>query len=227
MEASPNVAEAAALLSESSRAAMLTALMDGRFHTATELAYMAGIKQQTASFHLSKLTAAHFIQMEKHGRYRYYKLANQKVAEILESFLSLSRPPEIRSLRQSSQMKALRSARTCYDHLAGELGVQLTQSMLEGGYLEKAEKHFCVTSEGERFFEDFGMDLAGLHKKRRSFSRACLDWSERQHHLAGALGQGIAARLFELQWIARIPSSRAVKVTEKGQIGLEKMFGLK
>lgn len=225
MEANPNIAEAASLLSEASRAAILTALMDQRFHTATELAYMAGIKQQTASFHLAKLAKANFIKMEKHGRYRYYKLARQEIAQVLESFMSISGPPEIRSLKQSSQMKALRTGRTCYDHLAGELGVKLTRSMLDAGYLQQVD--LTVTVEGERFFSDFGLDLKLLRKKRRSFSRACLDWSERQHHLAGALGQGLAEKLFELKWIGRVPSSRAITVTEKGRAGLAKTFGFR
>ncbi|WP_079528010.1 ArsR/SmtB family transcription factor [Halobacillus hunanensis] len=227
MNASPNVAEVASILGEPSRSLILTSLMDGRFHTATELAYMAGIKQQTASFHLSKLMKANLIIMEKHGRHRYYHIIDGEVAQILESFLALSRPPEIRSLNQSIQMKALKSGRTCYDHLAGELGVGLTESMLQEGLIEKAEKEFIVSSKGERFFEEFGLDISKLRQKRRSFSRVCLDWSERQHHLAGALGNAIAAKLFEINWIEKHPSSRAVKVTERGHDGLQKYFNMK
>ncbi|WP_163527219.1 ArsR/SmtB family transcription factor [Halobacillus ihumii] len=227
MNTSPNVAEVASILGEPSRSLILTSLMDGRFHTATELAYMAGIKQQTASFHLSKLMKANLIVMEKHGRHRYYQITDGEVAQILESFLTLSRPPEVRSLKQSNQMKTLKSGRTCYDHLAGELGVSLTESMVQEGLIEKADKEFMVSSKGEKFFAEFGLDISTLREKRRSFSRVCLDWSERQHHLAGALGHAIAIKLFEMNWIERIPSSRAVKVTEKGKEGLKKQFNMK
>ncbi|HEX6922317.1 MAG TPA: winged helix-turn-helix domain-containing protein [Bacillales bacterium] len=226
MQTNPNLAEAASLLGDSSRSAILTALMDDRFHTATELSYMAGIQPQTASFHLAKLAKAKWITMEKHGRHHYYRLAGKEVAEILESFLTLSRPSEIRSLKQSSQMKALRSGRTCYDHLAGELGVKLTRTLLELGYIEKEERDFVVTAQGEQFFTDFGLNLTQLRKKRRAFSRACLDWSERQHHLAGALGSGLTKQLLDLQWIEKVPAGRAVKVTELGHAGLNKVFGI-
>ncbi|HEX7065192.1 MAG TPA: winged helix-turn-helix domain-containing protein [Bacillales bacterium] len=226
MQPNPNVAEAASLLGDSSRAAMLTALMDDRFHTATELAYMAGIQPQTASFHLSKLAKAEWVIVEKHGRHRYYRMAGKEIAEVLESFLSLSRPPEIRSFKQSSQMKALRSGRTCYDHLAGDLGVKLTRALLEADYIEKKEKEYTVTTRGESFFTDFGLNLTQLRKKRRVFSRACLDWSERQHHLAGALGSGLTVQLLNLEWIERVPASRAVNVTEAGFAGFEDVFGI-
>lgn len=226
MNANPNVAEVASILGEPSRALILTSLLDGRFHTATELAYIAGIKQQTASFHLSKLMKANLIIVEKHGRHRYYQITDDEVAQILESFLTIARPPEVRSLKQSAEMKALKSGRTCYDHLAGELGVGLTQSMLREGLIKKAEKEFIISSKGEKFFSDFGLDISELQQKRRSFSRICLDWSERQHHLAGSLGKAIAIRLFELNWIERHPTSRAVKITEKGNAGFKKFFNL-
>ncbi|UOQ43749.1 helix-turn-helix domain-containing protein [Halobacillus salinarum] len=224
MAVNPNVAEIASLLGEPSRATILTSLMDGRFHTASELAYMASVKPQTASFHLAKLVEGNLVIFEKHGRYRYYQLSNQEVAIILESFLSISRPSEVRSFKQSTEAKALYQARTCYDHLAGRLGVDLTDSMVKNDLLEKDNDLFVVTQKGEKFLTDFGLDVAKLRKKRRSFSRACLDWSERHHHLAGALGQGLMTRLFDLGWIARIPSTRAVKITDKGKKGFNKHF---
>lgn len=226
MNINPDIAASVSLLSEPSRAAILMALMDGRFHTATELAYMAAIKPQTASFHLAKLNEGNLVKVEKHGRHRYYSLANSEIAGILESLLAISRPPEIRSLNQSTQTKALREARTCYDHLAGNLGVRLTTNMVKAGYLEKKGMAYQVTAEGERFFTAFGLDLQAIRKRRRAFSRACLDWSERHHHLAGALGEAIAGRLFDLEWIARVPTSRAVKITEAGRRGFAKHFGL-
>lgn len=226
MSIHPNVAEAASLLSETSRAVILISLLDGRFHTAGELAFMAAITPQTASFHLSKLIEGNLVRVEKHGRHRYYQLANKEVARILESLLAISPPPDVRSLKQSEQIKLLREARTCYDHLAGKLGVDLAESMLKAGYLEKEEREFVVTPKGEGFFTDFGMDMSELKRKRRSFSHACLDWSERHYHLAGSLGHGLMIRFLELGWIVQVPSIRAIKVTDKGKVGFTQFFAI-
>lgn len=226
MSINPNIAEVASLLGETSRATILMSLMDGRFHTASELAFMATITPQTASFHLAKLVEGNLVTVEKNGRHRYYQLANGEVARILESFLAISPPPEVHSLKQSSQVKLLREARTCYDHLAGKLGVAITESMLNAGHLTKKEKEFVVTPIGEQFFTDFGIDLRELKRKRRSFSHACLDWSERRHHLGGALGHGLVTHFIDLGWIVRVPSIRAVKVTDKGKVGFKRDFNV-
>ncbi len=226
MGINPNMAEVAALLGERSRATILASMMDGRFHTASELAYMAAIKPQTASFHLAKLVEGKLIKVEKQGRHRYFQLAGEDIARFLESFLVISPPPEVRSLKQSSQMKLLQDARTCYDHLAGKLGVQLTESMVDAGYLKLEDKQFILTDEGTLFFTTFGVDLAALKRKRRSFSPACLDWSERRYHLAGALGNGLLNQLLNLGWLTRVPSIRAIKVTEKGKRGFKEVFHL-
>jgi len=226
MGINPNIAEIASLLGETSRATMLASMMDGRFHTASELAYMAAIKPQTASFHLAKLVDGKLIKVEKQGRHRYFQLAGEDIAQLLESFLAMSPPPEVRSLKQSSQMKILQNARTCYDHLAGKLGVQLTESLLNKGYLELDQKQFVITAEGAQFFTDFGLDLDELTRKRRSFSHACLDWSERRYHLGGALGHGLLTQLLNLEWIMRVPSIRAIKITEKGRAGFKEVFNL-
>ncbi|MEV5114435.1 ArsR/SmtB family transcription factor [Peribacillus frigoritolerans] len=224
MSINPNMVEIASLLGETSRATILASLLDGRFHTAGELALLAAITPQTASFHLSKLVEGNLVIVEKHGRHRYYQLANGEIAHILESFLAISPPPEVRSLKQSSQVKMLQEARTCYDHLAGKLGVQLTESMLKAGYLKKEEREFTVTPKGDHFFSEFGIDLLDLRRKRRSFSHSCLDWSERHHHLGGALGNGLLTHFFDLGWIVRVPSIRAVKVTPKGKEGFKEVF---
>ncbi|MBL3728246.1 helix-turn-helix transcriptional regulator [Lysinibacillus sp. HST-98] len=226
MGINPNMAEIAALLGETSRATILASMMDGRFHTASELAYMAAIKPQTASFHLAKLVEGKLIKVEKQGRHRYFQLAGEDIAHFLESFLAISPPPEVRSLKQSSQIKLLQDARTCYDHLAGKLGVQLTESMLKAGYLTLEGKQFVLTDEGTLFFTTFGIDLTALKRKRRSFSHACLDWSERRYHLAGALGCELLNQFFNLGWLLRVPSIRAIKVTEKGKIGFKEIFHL-
>ncbi|KGR85936.1 MULTISPECIES: helix-turn-helix domain-containing protein [Lysinibacillus] len=226
MGINPNMAEIAALLGETSRATILASMMDGRFHTASELAYMAAIKPQTASFHLAKLVEGKLIKVEKQGRHRYFQLAGEDIAQFLESFLAISPPPEVRSLKQSSQIKLLQDARTCYDHLAGKLGVQLTESMLKAGYLTLEGKQFVLTDEGTLFFTTFGIDLTALKRKRRSFSHACLDWSERRYHLAGALGCELLNQFFNLGWLLRVPSIRAIKVTEKGKLGFKEVFHL-
>ncbi|MGK4115082.1 helix-turn-helix domain-containing protein [Lysinibacillus capsici] len=226
MGINPNMAEIAALLGETSRATILASMMDGRFHTASELAYMAAIKPQTASFHLAKLVEGKLIKVEKQGRHRYFQLAGEDIAQFLESFLAISPPPEVRSLKQSSQIKLLQDARTCYDHLAGKLGVQLTESMLKAGYLTLEGKQFVLTDEGILFFTTFGIDLTALKRNRRSFSHACLDWSERRYHLAGALGCELLNQFFNLGWLLRVPSIRAIKVTEKGKIGFKEVFHL-
>lgn len=222
----PNISALTALLTEKSRAAILAALMDGKFHTASELAFMASIKPQTASFHLAKLEEKKLIISEKHGRFRYFRLANEEVANTLEVLMSISPPPEVRSLTQSSQLKRLKNARTCYDHLAGLVSINLTNIMIETGYLELINKKFIVTAKGELFFKDLGVDLVGLSKKRRSFSHACLDWSERTHHLGGALGNGLFERYIELGWIETKDNSREIIITPLGKSSFKDFFGL-
>lgn len=226
MKAASNVALIASLVSEDSRAAILTVLMDGRYHAAGELAYMAGIQPQTASFHLAKMVQADVVAVDKQGRHRYYGIKNQEVAHVMESLLSISPPVLVKSLRQSTEDKALRYARTCYDHLAGSLGVQFTHTLLNAGVLCEEEKGFTVTEHGEKVFADLNIDFAQAKKKRRSFSHKCLDWSERRHHLAGALGNAIMEKLLELKWVQRHPTSRALTVTSEGEKGFEEVFSL-
>lgn len=224
MNANSNIAQVASLVSDASRAAILTVLLDGRYHPASELAYMANIKPQTASFHLSKMVAANLVTVEQQGRHRYYGIQNQEVAQIMETLLSITPPVEIRSLNQAAENEALRQARTCYDHLAGKLGIQLTNSLLSAGVLSEVEDHYTVTEKGEDFFKAFQVDLGRVKRKRRSFTQRCLDWSERRHHLAGALGHALLERLLELHWIQRVSSTRAIKITPEGKKGLKEIF---
>ncbi|WP_281203168.1 ArsR/SmtB family transcription factor [Cytobacillus kochii] len=226
MSIHPNITALTALLAEKSRATILAALMDGKFHTASELAYMATIKPQTASFHLAKLVENNLVISEKNGRFRYFRLANEEVANTLEIFMSISPPPEVRSLKQSSQLKRLENARTCYDHLAGRLSVTLTNIMQEEGYTEKSNKRFIITTKGEHFFKELGIDLIALSRKRRSFCHACLDWSERTHHLGGALGNGLFERYIELGWLESRENSREIVITTEGKSGFKEFFGL-
>jgi DNA-binding transcriptional ArsR family regulator/DNA-binding PadR family transcriptional regulator len=224
MNANPNVAQVASLVSDASRAAILTVLLDGRYHPASELAYMAKIKPQTASFHLSKMVAANLVTVEQQGRHRYYGIQNQEVAQIMETLLSITPPVEIRSLNQASETEAIRQARTCYDHLAGSLGIQLTNSLLSAGVISETENQFTVTEKGEEFFKAFQIDLEQVKRKRRAFTHRCLDWSERRHHLAGALGHALLERLLELNWIQRLPRTRAITIMPEGKKGFKETF---
>ncbi|WP_044639825.1 ArsR/SmtB family transcription factor [Risungbinella massiliensis] len=226
MNTNTNITMVATLVSDTSRAAMLTILMDGRFHPASELAYMAGVKPQTASFHLTKMVQADIVTVEKQGRHRYYGIRNSEVAQVMEQLLAIAPPMEIRSLKQSSEDKAVRFARTCYDHLAGNVGVQLTNSLLQMGVIYEEEKDFLVSEKGKDFFGDFQINISQIKKKRRSFATKCLDWSERRHHLAGSLGNALLERLLELNWLERIPKTRAIQITSEGKKGLKETFSI-
>lgn len=223
--AGPNLVEVASLIGDESRARMLMHLADGRSLPAYELARVAGVTPQTASAHLAKLMQGGLLVSEPYGRHRYYRLANAEVGTALESLNAIANPKPIRSLRESEQLRALKFARTCYDHIAGELGVGLTDMMREGGMIQETGRDFVVTVDGERWFSEFGLDLDAIRCGRRHFARQCLDWSARRHHLAGALGVAFMNRLLELKWIERLPAGRALRVTETGFFEFE--HGLK
>ncbi|MCY8175922.1 ArsR/SmtB family transcription factor [Bacillus inaquosorum] len=218
----PNIAKISSLLSDPSRSSILLSLMDGRIHPAGELAYLANIKPQTASFHLNKLLEAKLISVEKHGRHRYYRLSNSEAASVIEQLLSIAPKEKVTSLKDSKEKSDLHFARTCYDHLAGYVGVQITNSLVEQGMLRKIDLNFEVTSEGSLFFSNFGINEEQQRNKRRAFARCCLDWSERQHHLAGALGNALLVRMLEEKWIVRMPKTRAIKITQSGKTAFEK-----
>ncbi|MFY0543855.1 ArsR/SmtB family transcription factor [Brevibacillus sp. H7] len=221
----PNLVEVSALIGDPSRSAILLSLMDGRALPAGELAHRARISPQTASSHLNKLVNGGLLAVEAHGRHRYYRLSGTEVAKALEGLLSIAPPPKIRSLRQSDEMKKLGYARTCYDHLAGSVGVKLTESLLKRGLLEEAGQEYVLTTKGAETFTAFGVDPFPVKRGRRAFARPCLDWTERRYHLAGSLGAALTNRLFKLEWLEGT-SSRAVKVTEAGQEGLYQIFGV-
>jgi len=221
-----NIAAVAELIGDPSRAAMLNALFDSRALPAGELAYRARISPQTASTHLAKLVAGGLLTLTREGRHRYYKLASAEVAHALEVLATLAPPAPVRSLRESIVTEQLRLARTCYDHLAGKLGVALTQALVDGQILTVCDQNFCVTRDGAQVLTNFGLDLAAVQRRRRAFARQCLDWSERRYHLAGGLGTAIMERLLELEWIQQLPTGRAIRVTDGGRDGLRQEFGL-
>jgi DNA-binding transcriptional ArsR family regulator len=222
-----NIAAVAELISDPSRAAMLDALMGKQALPAGELARRAGIAPQTASTHLSKLVDGGLLLLIRQGRHRYYQLASADVARALEALATIAPTAEVHSQRESLAVEQLRSARTCYDHLAGKLGIQLIQALHDHNILqfEEQDRRYRVTEEGTRFLTQFGIDLEQLQELRRAFALPCLDWSERRYHLAGALGAAFADRFFQLGWIERLPAGRAVRLTESGRAGFTKMFG--
>lgn len=226
MDAQPDISTIGALIGDPARANMLNVLMDGRALTATELAYYAGITPQTASSHLAKLTAANLLVMETQGRHRYFRLAGTAVAEAVEAMMVLAahRAPPRRV--PSQPLEAVRVARTCYDHLAGNLGVALTTSMVDSGFLLPKGRDFQLTAAGEAFLGGLGVKLESARKKRRVFARQCLDWSERRPHLGGALGAVFAEHCFDLRWLRRVPEGRALTVTAKGRKAFAADFGV-
>lgn len=226
-------AQVAALAGDPARAGMLHALMDGRALTATELAHVAGVTPQTASSHLSRMAAAGLLSVEKQGRHRYHRLASPAVAQMMESIMQVASglEPVGRPLSVGPRDAALRAARTCYDHLAGRLGVALADALVAGGYAELANDAGVVTDTGMQLLGRMGIDveaLLALRGKRsaRILCRPCLDWSERRAHLAGAVGAALCAHSFGKGWIRRIDGTRAVAITPKGQRVFREDFGV-
>jgi DNA-binding transcriptional ArsR family regulator len=226
MAVDPNIASVAALIGEPARAAMLTALLGRRPLVASELARCAGISPQTGSAHLAQLVAGGLLSVTPNGRHRYYRLAGPHVAEVLEALAALAPAAPIHSLRQFDEARAIRFARTCYDHLAGVVGVALTEQMLERGILLHAEHTYRVGDEGVAWLKREGLDAHQILHGRRAQARACLDWSERRDHLAGAFGAAVTEWLFQRGWIACVANNRAVRLTEAGHAGFLREWGL-
>jgi DNA-binding transcriptional ArsR family regulator len=224
MDADAQVAPVAALVADPTRATILFALSDGRALPACDLALHAGVTAATISYQLEKLIAGRLVAADRQGRHRYYRLASSTVIGLLEALATVAAPAPARTFREGQEGKALRLARTCYDHLAGQLGVRIAEALLAGGCLAPSARDYVLTLAGERLFRRLAVDVARARSARRSFARACLDWSERRHHLAGALGAALLDRLFELGWIERTPSSRAVRLSDPGRRGLRAHF---
>ncbi|MDA7945971.1 MAG: winged helix-turn-helix domain-containing protein [Hyphomicrobiaceae bacterium] len=222
----PYIAEAAALMGDPARANMLSAMMDGRARTASELAYVAGVSPQTASGHLSKLAEGQMVAVEKQGRHRYYRLANQDVARALEALMVVATTGVPRHRPTGPRDEQMRFARTCYDHLAGRVGVGLTNALIEKGLVRVNEDSFSLTRKGEKDLQEFGLDIDALKVSRRAFASRCLDWSERTPHMGGALGAALLAQLESRKWISRKKDSRTVEVTREGRAGLYEQFGV-
>ena len=223
------LSEVAALMGDPARAAMLSLLMDGRAHTASELALAAGIAAQTASGHLSRMVDANLMAARAQGRNRFYRLASGDVAHAMESLMALAgtRAPPASATAAWRRDPDLRFCRTCYDHLAGQIGLAVTDSLTQHGHLEpKGARDWSLTASGEAFCTRLGVDLAGAKAAHtRHFARQCLDWSERRPHISGALGSAIADTFFKKGWAERMRRGRTVRLTDSGRRALSSHFG--
>lgn len=228
MMAAANLVEVAALVGDTARATMLAALMGGQALTSSELAALAHVSRPTASGHLSRLVAARLLLVSQERRHRYYRIASPLVAQMLESIkavAAIETPARYRP--RSIQDDALRFARTCYDHLAGQLGVAIADALVGQGYIVLSNDGGEVTPAGDTFLAEFGADLTRTSGSRRVFCRACLDWSERRYHIAGMVGAEIWRCCVERGWLVRPRDSRSVGVTASGRRGLRDVLGVK
>jgi DNA-binding transcriptional ArsR family regulator len=219
------MAQLAALLADGTRASFCVALLDGRAWTAGELARMAGVAASTASVHLTQLVSGGLLAEERQGRHRYVRLANADVAEMIEDLAAYA--PRVvvptTSLRAATATAALAHARTCYDHLAGRLGVLVVDAMAARGLLEAG---WALSEAGLRWLADLDIDVSALRSTRRPLVRHCLDWTERRHHLAGSAGAALCRHFFDLDWITRTATTRAVRVTASGRRGFADVLGI-
>ncbi len=215
--ADPGIATVAALIGEPARAAMLCALLDGGERPAGELALLGAVAPNAASAHLAKLVAGGLIVARTEGRQRLFRLAGPNVARAVEALLAIAPPPKIVALSQSRVAGDLRAARSCYDHLAGQLGVAVTEALVARGALVPDVQAYRLTGRGAEFFTSLDVDLEALRGTRRHFARQCLDWSERRPHLAGALGSALRSVFLHRSWVARKPGGRVLRVTPAGR----------
>jgi DNA-binding transcriptional ArsR family regulator len=240
MDGEPDIARVAALIADGSRARILRALSDGRPLPATVLAAEAGISAPTASAHLTRLLDAGMVTMERDGRNRNYRLANSEITAALEALAVIAPPSPVRTPRRSTRSEALRRSRTCYDHVAGRLGVSLMHALVDSQALTTRRPQeevtdrpatnggdggYRLTDGGAALLRGFGVDLDRL-PPRRAAVRHCMDWSEQEPHLAGSVGAALTRRMFELGWIRPGTSPRIVHVTDKGAAGLRRTFGV-
>ncbi|MGZ3377847.1 MAG: metalloregulator ArsR/SmtB family transcription factor [Phenylobacterium sp.] len=226
MKVGPDIATIGALLGDPARANMLTALLAGQALTAGELAREAGVTAQTASSHLARLEAGGLLTQKKQGRHRYYALSGEDVAGVLEAVMGLAARTGHTRVRTGPKEPALRQARVCYDHLAGDMAVAMLESLVARGLVVETDESLALTEKGRTFMEALGLDLPALTALRRPLCKGCLDWSVRRTHLAGALGAALLDRFYGLGWAAREPGTRLVKFTPRGLDAFREIFGV-
>jgi DNA-binding transcriptional ArsR family regulator len=226
MKDGPHIARVAALIGDNARAEVLTALMADRALTATELAEVAGVSKATISAHLAKLLDANLVAVEPQGRHRYFRLANPDVAQLLESLMGVAFRSGAVRLRAGPREPALRKARVCYDHLAGELGVLAFDGLQVRGAFTAllGSRELQLSDAGRAWFAAWGVDVDALATRRRCYCRPCLDWGERRHHLAGALGAALLERIYALGWARRAKDSRVVQFSPPGERAFRQLF---
>tara|TARA_R110002072_G_scaffold13968_5_gene58160 strand:- start:5100 stop:5780 length:681 start_codon:yes stop_codon:yes gene_type:complete len=226
MKEGPDISRIAALIGDPARANILTALMSGKALTATELAGEAGVALQTASAHLAKLESAGMIVCRKSGRHKYFTLGGDDVGHVLEALMGLAAGAGHLRTRTGPKDTALREARVCYNHLAGEKGIALFQGMLSRGFVCETDEDVTLTHDGTAFLIDFGVDIETLKRSKTPLCRPCLDWSARRSHLAGSVGRALLAQMQALEWAARIEGTRIVAFTQYGESAFQKTFGI-
>jgi DNA-binding transcriptional ArsR family regulator len=245
MSGDADIARIGALVADPARARMLMALGDGRALAASVLADEAGVAASTASAHLAKLVDGGLLTVSQHGRHRYFAFSGPQVGALIEILAGLAPPAPVSSLRQDTRAHAVRTGRTCYDHLAGRLGTGLMGALLDRGLLAGGDGTFDpdaarndrfsapgsdhdyrLTARGRDELSAFGIDFGALAGRSRPLISYCVDWSEQRHHLAGALGAALAARMLELGWVSRARRGRAVHISPEGSAGLAETFGL-
>ena len=225
MKDGPNIAGIAALIGDRARSEILTALLGGQALTATELSGVADVNKSTTSAHLARLVDAKLVAVESQGRHRYFRLADDDVAQLLESLLGVAYRTGALRLKSSPREPALRKARVCYDHLAGDMGVLVFDAFRKRRWIEHDETGLTLSRSGARFCRDMGIDVDSALAARRPLCRTCLDWSARRHHLAGVVGARMLDRLYELGWAKRRRGTRIVDFTPGGEREFRQLFG--
>jgi len=214
----------ATLIGDATRASILWNLLDGKAFTATELAIAVETSAQNISMHLGKLLDADLISVEKQGRHKYYRFSNKEVAYAVEAMANLIPKPEISAKKKTENYPPIKYCRTCYDHLAGKIGVALAESLLQQKIIIEKNNTFEISPEGEKWFSDFGVNIGDAKKQKRIFLKPCLDWSERRYHIAGSVGTLLLNKMLEQDWIRRTANSRVIIITAKGEKEMLKSF---
>jgi DNA-binding transcriptional ArsR family regulator len=227
MLADADLAAVGRALGDTHRARFVLALLGGEELPAGELASRAAISSSLTSAHLAKLLQSGLVSARKQGRQRYYRLASPQIARAVEALLTVAPPATASGLTEATRGKALRRARTCYDHVAGQLGVALVDAFEQDELVSPSESGWSLTVHGQRRLGLLGLDAGALGQGRRPLLRPCQDWTERRPHMAGALGQALASRLLDLRWVLRAPSSRALLITPLGEQRLLAEFAVK